>query len=230
MGSSHAAQRLPFRPLENVQRGMNIISINKNTSQTLVLKDSPLQTGAQQSCPQGASQLQCRGPQPQEHSLYHPVVLGWREYQPTRWDPMLPGACVAKVFLICRARPRTHLVGQRQPAPLGDLAVAPRAVLGRALRGADGPGPPEAAALATAAPSPTGQRVGAPVHHDGVHAVGHREGLEVALDGDRQRQLVDEVHGGAGDDRPATEILQAEHCGRAKWRGSGSEPWAGLEA
>lgn len=51
------------------------------------------------------------------------------------------------------------------------------------------------------------------MHHHGIHAIGHREGLEVALDGDRQWELVDEVHGSAGDDGAAAEVLQAEHCG-----------------
>ena len=50
------------------------------------------------------------------------------------------------------------------------------------------------------------------MHHNSVHAIGHREGLEMALDGDRKRELVDEVHGGAGNDGPAAEVLQTEHC------------------
>lgn len=33
----------------------------------------------------------------------------------------------------------------------------------------------------------------------------------MALDGDRQRELVDEVHGGTGDDGTTAEVLQAEH-------------------
>lgn len=56
------------------------------------------------------------------------------------------------------------------------------------------------------------------MHHDGIHAIGHGEGLEVALDGDRQRELVDEVHGGAGHDGPTAEVLQAEHCTRGSDR------------
>lgn len=35
----------------------------------------------------------------------------------------------------------------------------------------------------------------------------------MALDGDGQRELVDEVHGGARNDGPAAEVLQTEHCG-----------------
>lgn len=42
----------------------------------------------------------------------------------------------------------------------------------------------------------------------------------MALDGDRQWELVDEVHGSAGDDGAAAEILQAEHCGEWSERGS----------
>lgn len=59
------------------------------------------------------------------------------------------------------------------------------------------------------------------MHHDGVHAIGHREGLEMALDGDGQRELVDEVHGGAGDNGPTAEVLQAEHCTWGSDRGGG---------
>lgn len=51
------------------------------------------------------------------------------------------------------------------------------------------------------------------MHHDSVHAVGHGEGLEVALDGDGQWELVDEVDRGAGDDGTAAEVLQAEDWG-----------------
>lgn len=93
---------------------------------------------------------------------------------------------------------------------LGDLAVVAGAVLRRALRRADGLGALQAVPLGAALR--VGQRVGASVHHDGVHAVGHREGLEVRLDGDGQRQLVDEVHRRARHDGPAAEVLQAEHC------------------
>ena len=35
----------------------------------------------------------------------------------------------------------------------------------------------------------------------------------MALDGDGQRELVDEVHRGARNDGPAAEVLQTEHCG-----------------
>lgn len=50
------------------------------------------------------------------------------------------------------------------------------------------------------------------MHHDGVHAVGHGEGLEVRLDGDWQRELVNEVDRRARHDGSAAEVLQAEHC------------------
>lgn len=122
--------------------------------------------------------------------------------------------------------PRVRL-DEAQPARLGDLTVAPRAVLGWALRGSDGLGPLEAVALAPTAPRATSQRVGSPVHHDCVHAIGHRERLEVALDGDGQRELVDEVHRGAGNDGPATEVLQAEHCRRGQMGGQEVRPWEG---
>lgn len=62
-----------------------------------------------------------------------------------------------------------------------------------------------------AASSGISQRVGSAVHHDCVHAVGHREGLQVALDGHRKRQLINEVNGGAGNDGTAAQVLQAEY-------------------
>lgn len=49
------------------------------------------------------------------------------------------------------------------------------------------------------------------MHHDCVHPVGHREGLQVALDGDGERQLVNQVHRRAGDDGTTAQVLQAEH-------------------
>lgn len=54
------------------------------------------------------------------------------------------------------------------------------------------------------------------MHHDGVHAVGHGEGLEVGLDGDGQRQLVDEVDRRARHNGSAAQVLQAEHCSRGQ--------------
>lgn len=102
------------------------------------------------------------------------------------------------------------------PPPLRDLAVVPRAVLRRALWRADGLGALQAVAFAAAAPSAARQGVGTAVHHDGVHAVGHGEGFQVALDGDRERQLIDQVDRRAGDDGPTTEVLEAED-----WKGVG---------
>lgn len=91
---------------------------------------------------------------------------------------------------------------------LGDLTVVASAVGRRTLRRPDGFGALQAVAFAAAA---VGQRVGASVHHDGVHPVGHGEGLQVALNGDGERQLVYQVHRGAGDNGTAAQILQAEY-------------------
>lgn len=93
---------------------------------------------------------------------------------------------------------------------LRDFTVVAGAVLRRALRWTDGLGAFQAVAFGAA--GRVGQRVRASVHHDGVHAVGHGEGLEVGLDGDGQRQLVDEVDRRARHDGSAAEVLQAEHC------------------
>ena len=49
------------------------------------------------------------------------------------------------------------------------------------------------------------------MHHHGVHAVRHGEGLEVALDGHGQGKLVDQVDRGAGHDGTAAQVLEAEH-------------------
>lgn len=54
------------------------------------------------------------------------------------------------------------------------------------------------------------------MHHDRVHAVSHGERLEVRLDGHREGQFIDEVHGCAGDDRTAAQVLEAEDCGTRK--------------
>lgn len=50
------------------------------------------------------------------------------------------------------------------------------------------------------------------MHHPGVEAAGHGEGLEVAPQGHGQRQLVHQVHGRAGYHCAAAQVLQAEHC------------------
>lgn len=49
------------------------------------------------------------------------------------------------------------------------------------------------------------------MHHDGVHPVGHGEGLQVTLDGDGERQLVDQVHRRARHNGATAQVLQAEH-------------------
>lgn len=49
------------------------------------------------------------------------------------------------------------------------------------------------------------------VHGEGVHSVGHREGLEVALHRHGERQLVNEVNWRTRDDGPAAQVLQAQH-------------------
>lgn len=98
--------------------------------------------------------------------------------------------------------------GRGSPGGLRDLAVAPGAVLWGALRWPDGFGPFQAVPFT---PTAVDHRVRAAVHHDGVHAVGHGEGLQVTLDGHRERQLVNQVHRRAGDDGTATQVLQTEH-------------------
>lgn len=157
------------------------------------------------------------------HSMVPAVLCSWsgRDHQPTRCVPHASqeGLCSQSPQHTARGPEPARSIPRLTLPRLGDLAVAARAVLGGALGRPDGLGPFEAVALAAAAPGPTGQRVGAPVHHDGVHAIGHREGLEVALDGDGQRELVDEVHGGARNDGPAAEVLQTEHCGAGRGRG-----------
>lgn len=47
-----------------------------------------------------------------------------------------------------------------------------------------------------------------------MNAIGHRGGLEVAFDGYRLREFAHEVHGDAGEDGPAAEVLWAEHLVR----------------
>lgn len=51
------------------------------------------------------------------------------------------------------------------------------------------------------------------MHHPGVQAAGHGEGLEVAPQGHGQRELVHQVHGRAGHHRAAAQVLQAQHLG-----------------
>ena len=91
-----------------------------------------------------------------------------------------------------------------------DFAVVPGAASGGALGEVGALGFSEAGPLVAGA---GGEGAGPAVRHPGAQAGGHREGLEVALDGDRQWELVDEVHGGARNDGPAAEVLQTEYCG-----------------
>lgn len=50
------------------------------------------------------------------------------------------------------------------------------------------------------------------MHHDCVHAIGHRERFEVGLDGHGEGEFVNKVHWRAGDNRTAAQILEAEDC------------------
>lgn len=90
------------------------------------------------------------------------------------------------------------------PRPsLGDVTVTFDATtLGGARRRFKGLGAFETVSLAAVAAHAAarhigGHGVGASMHHDSIHSVGHGEGLEVGLDGHRERQLVYEVDGGA---------------------------------
>lgn len=144
------------------------------------------------SCP-----LRSSGPAPSPSGKVHPTcerLIGERK----------PSVLPLVVWDGSRCSP------SRRRHPLGDLAVVASAVLRRALRRPDGLGSLQAVSLGAA--GRVGQRVGASVHHDGVHAVGHGEGLQVGLDGDGQRQLVDEVDRRARHDGSAAQVLQAEHC------------------
>lgn len=93
---------------------------------------------------------------------------------------------------------------------LGDFTVVAGAVLWGALRRTDGLGALQAVAFGAAAR--ISQRVRASVHHDSIHAVGHGEGLEVGLDGNRQRELVNEVDRCARHDSSTAKVLKAEDC------------------
>lgn len=90
---------------------------------------------------------------------------------------------------------------------LRDLAVVARAVLWGALGWTNGFGSLQAVTFAAAPTPAAGQGIRPAVHHHRVHPVGHREGFQVTLDGDRQRQLVDEVDWGARNDGSAAQVL-----------------------
>lgn len=55
------------------------------------------------------------------------------------------------------------------------------------------------------------------MHHPGIEAVGHGEGLEVASQGHGERQLVHEVHRRAGAHSSATQVLEAQDWGVGRW-------------
>lgn len=169
-----AAQRLPCWSFKNVQNGSTILYINKKGGLAPVLRPSP---GTASSGPFSAAS---RGPgvfRQHPHSMVPAVLCSWsgRDHQPTRCVPHASqeGLCGQSPRHTARGPEPARSILRLTPLRLGDLAVAARAVLGGALRRPDGLGPLEAVALAAAAPGPTGQRVGAPVHHDGIHAIGH---------------------------------------------------------
>lgn len=133
-------------------------------------------------------------------SLYPSFLLfGFRDFL------QLTTPCTSVSWSHARSKLRS---GERRL--LGDLTVAAGAILRRALRRTDRLGALQAVAFGAA--GWVGQRVGASVHHDGIHSVGHGEGLEVGLDCDGQRELIDEVDRRAGHDGSAAEVLQAEDC------------------
>lgn len=141
---------------------------------------------------------------------------GWPVFLGLAWPPGSRGA--AGVPRSLQWVPRSRL--------LGDFAAAPGTALGWAL------GQPRGLAFAQAAPlvqRASGDGVGAAVHHPGVQAVGHGEGLEVAPQGQGQRELVHQVHGGAGHHRPAAQVLQAQHLGKKRNRAQ-AVPAADLRA
>lgn len=146
----------------------------------------------------------------------HPALSTWGGATPQlrhRPSPVSVSLCV------CPCAPECYIrEGRRRPHPyarrLGDLTVAPGAVLWRTLRRPDGFGAFEAVAFA--ASGGVGQRVGPTVHHDGVHAVRHGERLQMALDGYWKRQLIDQVHRGTGNNGATAQVLQTEYCNDTK--------------
>ena len=103
------------------------------------------------------------------------------------------------------------LFEQRGPCPLGGAVraatAAAAAAAGRGVVGGVGGG---------------GDGVGAAVHHAGVEAIGHGEGLEVGLQGRGQGQLLHQVDGRAGHDGAAAQLLEAQH-----WRVEHRRRWGG---
>lgn len=56
-----------------------------------------------------------------------------------------------------------------------------------------------------------GDGVGASMHHAGVEAVGHGEGLQVRLQSQREGEFIDQVDWSAGDDGATAQVLKAQH-------------------
>lgn len=53
-------------------------------------------------------------------------------------------------------------------------------------------------------------RVGASVHHAGIEAVGHGEGLQVGLESQWKGEFINQVDWGAGDDGATAEVLKTQ--------------------
>lgn len=95
----------------------------------------------------------------------------------------------------------------------GDFAAVSGAAFGGALGKVGSLRFSEAGPLVTGA---GGEGTGAAVHHPGIQAAGHREGLEVAPEGRGQWQPVHQVHGRAGHHCPAAQVLQAQYLGKKR--------------
>lgn len=116
------------------------------------------------------------------------------------------------------------ILGLEQPAagaPLPERPVRPPPALGDLAAASPGRAGGRAAALPSTDTAPLvggagGQREGAAVHHPGIEAIGHGEGLEVAAQGHRERKLVHQVHGRAGHHGSAAQVLQAQHLGEKR--------------
>lgn len=53
--------------------------------------------------------------------------------------------------------------------------------------------------------------VRASMHHAGVEAIGHGEGLEVGLESQREGEFVDQMNRSAGHDGATAEVLKTQH-------------------
>lgn len=85
-----------------------------------------------------------------------------------------------------------RLFEQRASHPLGGTVWATTATTSASYSSAPSGG---AAAAIVGGVGGGGYRVGSAVHHAGIEAIGHGEGLEVGLEGGRQRELVHQVDG-----------------------------------